>query len=71
MMVIRNKAGGEVGIIAFDGLRGEWRISGYDLHGFRSMQDAWNFWHCNFDPATGQPRFADKRLGHRGFAYNA
>ena len=71
MMVICNKAGGEVGIISFDGQRREWRISGYDFPGFRSMQDAWNFWHRNFDPATGQPRCTDTGLDRRGFAYIA
>ncbi len=52
-MVICNKAGGEVGIIAFDGQRGEWRISGYDLHGFRSMQDAFPRPEILLDSALG------------------
>ena len=52
--VIRNRAGQEIGLIAFDEEAGEWRISGYELHGFETEEEAWNFWRLNFDPETGQ-----------------
>ena len=53
MKVITNSKGSTIASIGFDENKGEWRINIYDAHGFSTEQEAWDFWHANFDPETG------------------
>ena len=56
MSVIVNSKEHPIAIIGFDDERDEWRINIYVAHGFRTAQEAWAFWHSNFDPENGSFR---------------